>query len=598
MKRLALLLSILFLLGMIFLWGNSQRENSAPEITWWNPADHEFAVVDGRGWPEGLKSPYDRLPARAATVVRPGVWNLSRNSAGLMIRFRTNSSQITIRYMAREAPAFEHMPATGVSGLDLYAINSDGEWLWCHGNYSFGDTIEYRFDGLLPNDPYHQRGREYRLYLPLYNTVEWLEIGVPDNALFMPLPLRPEKPIVVYGTSIAQGACASRPGMAWTAILGRKMDRPLINLGFSGNGQLEKELIELMAEIDAKLYILDCLPNLVRENLFSGEEVKQRILESVRQLREKRPLIPILLTEHAGYSEGPITPVRAASYKRVNRLLREAFSHLKSTGYGEIYLLPSEQINLSMDGTVDGTHPNDLGMMEYAKAYEKMLRMILREPRGNATSTWPCIQYREPDNYDWENRHRDILEMIKEDPPRIAIFANSIINFWGGLPRSPIVTEEESWEKVLTPAGVRNFAYGWDRIENALWRIYHGELDGFQAVQVIILMGTNNLHLNTDQEIVEGLQFLVQAVQQRQAKAEILLMGLLPREDLEGRIAQLNLKIAELAGMENVSYADVGGVFLKNDGRIDHSLFRDGLHPSPKGYRKLLTALQPLLRVQ
>lgn len=89
-----------------------------------------------------------------------------------------------------------------------------------------------------------------------------MQVGVPGNALFNPMAIREEKPIVVYGTSIAQGGCASRPGMAWPALVGRKLDRPLINLGFSGNGRLEKEVIDLIAEIDAKVYVLDCLPNL------------------------------------------------------------------------------------------------------------------------------------------------------------------------------------------------------------------------------------------------------------------------------------------------------------------------------------------------
>ena len=84
-------------------------------------------------------------------------------------------------------------------------------------------------------------------------------------------------PIVVYGTSIAQGGCASRPGLAWTNILGRKLDRPVINLAFSGNGKLEKELIELLSEIDASLYVLDCLPNLTSPEYYSTGELKKRI---------------------------------------------------------------------------------------------------------------------------------------------------------------------------------------------------------------------------------------------------------------------------------------------------------------------------------
>ena len=267
---------------------------ASPNITWWNPAQSTFKVIEGQAWPGSVESRYDRLPASAQKNVRRAVWNLSKQSAGLLIRFWSNSTNIKVRYKVGLRLDMPHMPSTGVSGVDLYAKNSDGKWLWCRGNYSFGDTVKYDFKDINPKEEHHDLGREYRLYLPLYNSVEWLEIGVPEDALFEPLPLRPENPIVMYGTSIAQGACASRPGMAWTNILERKMDSPLVNLGFSGNGLLEKELISLLSSIDAKIYILDCLPNLVR---FPLEDVRQRILTSVRNLRKSRPSVPILLRE-------------------------------------------------------------------------------------------------------------------------------------------------------------------------------------------------------------------------------------------------------------------------------------------------------------
>ena len=159
-------------------------------------------------------------------------------SAGLAISFKTNSPEIVIKYKVSGAVSFAHMPATGVSGVDLYAVGKDGQQLWCRGAYSFNDTIVYSFKGLDENDslnPFHSKGGEYTLYLPLYNTITWLNIGTLDGYTFAPSPLRKEKPVVVYGTSIAQGGCASRPGMAWPAIVGRKFDRPVINLGFSGN---------------------------------------------------------------------------------------------------------------------------------------------------------------------------------------------------------------------------------------------------------------------------------------------------------------------------------------------------------------------------
>ncbi|GAB3968675.1 SGNH/GDSL hydrolase family protein [Spirosoma terrae] len=566
------------------------------QYAWWNPVQNSFPVIEGQGWSKELQSPYDRLPARSEKEVRKPVWDLSHNSAGLLIRFKASTDQITIRYAVTSRHAMPHMPATGVSGVDLYALDSDGNWRWCTGKYSFGDTIQYRFTNLEPNDQYHKKGREYRLYLPLYNSVKWLEVGVPQGASFTPLPTRIEKPIVVYGTSIAQGACASRPGMAWTAILGRKLDRPLINLAFSGNGRLEKEIVQLLPDIDAKLYVLDCLPNLVASVGLTPEEIKNRILESVRTLRQKRPSTPILLVEHAGYSDGALNLTRRRYYTDANELMRQAFAQLKTEGVNQLYLLPYSSINLGMDDMVDGTHPTDLGMQHYADAYETMIRSILNEPVGPYTTTKPCTQFRDAAIYDWETRHRDMIALAKTKAPRIVFLGNSITHYWGGQPQAPISRGSDSWNSVLAPLGTQNFGYGWDRIENVLWRVYHDELDGYAAAQVVIMIGTNNLQWNSDTEIIEGLKFLVNAIKTRQPSASILLLGILPRRQGEPRIQELNKGIAQASGQLNVTFANPGSVFLKGDGKIDESFFTDGLHPNAEGYQKLANQLAPFLK--
>src|SRR5690606_33829397 len=129
-----------------------------------------------------------------------------------------------------------------------------------NGKYAFKDTITYTFSGM---DAAHDSdGREFHLYLPLYNRVEWMEIGVPTEHSFAFVPATDEKPIIVYGTSIAQGGCASRAGMAWTSLLERAIHVPVVNLAFSGNGRLEKEVVDLIVEHEARVFVLDCLPNL------------------------------------------------------------------------------------------------------------------------------------------------------------------------------------------------------------------------------------------------------------------------------------------------------------------------------------------------
>jgi lysophospholipase L1-like esterase len=587
-SRLQIFFLLTFLQGTLVY---SQKIN----YVWWDPAKNQFPVIEGQASKE-VMNPYDRLPAGAEKTVREDVWNLSHNSAGLMLRFKSNADQIIVRYKVTGEQAMPHMPATGVSGIDLYAVSTDGKWLWCAGKYSMGDTIEYRFTGLTPNDTYHQNGREYRLYFPLYNSVHWMEVGVPEGTLFNPLSTRKEKPIVVYGTSIAQGGCASRPGMAWPAIVGRKLDRPLVNLGFSGNGRLENEVIDIIGEIDAKMYVLDCLPNLDASDATKSEFVKNLVLQSVKQLQKKNPSTPVLMVEHCGFSDEAVNSSKERNVKALNQAQREAFEQLKSEGHNNLYLLSKEEIGLSMDGTVDGIHPNDLGMQDYANAYEKIIRNILSEPSGEHGTTRPIIQNRDANVYDWDSRHQEILSLNKMKPPRIVFLGNSITHFWGGEPKTSVVNGMDSWNQFMVPLGVRNFGYGWDRIENVLWRVYHDELSGYEAAQVVILIGTNNISFNSNTEIVEGLQFLIQAIKIRQPKADILLLGIYPRRKDEEKISELNQGIVNISGLMNVRYLDAGKVLLNENGKINETLFTDGLHPNAEGYRKLAKRITPYLK--
>ena len=566
------------------------------EYRWWNPEATGFPVVEGQAWPTDIKGPYDRFPARAEKTVNPNVWNISHSSAGLYIKFKTNAADIIVRYVVKGTLAMTHMPATGVSGIDLYVIDPNGQWVWAPGTHSFGDTIEYHFSNLVLSETFAGRDHEYRLYLPLYNAVSWLSIGVPINCSFSFMRLSPEKPIVIYGTSIAQGACASRPGMAWTAQLQQQLDRAVINLGFSGSGQLEESVIDLMAEIEARLYVLDCIPNLTARAGFTEQELEKRILAAVKGLQEKRPGVPILLTEHSGGNNNGILDTAARQdYENASHVLRRVFKKMKTTGITGIYLLSNKDIGLSVHSTVDGIHPNDIGMMEYAHAYEKIIRAILREPVGKLSTTIPVVQSRDG-HYNWRSRHHEIITLNKTNPPRIIFLGNSIIHYWGGHPAAPLIRGNDSWNDWLEPLGVKNYAFGWDCIENVLWRVYHDELDDFAAQQVWLMIGTNNLAINTDTEILKGLEMLVEATTIRQPKAEIVIAGLLPRRNMEKRITNLNKQVAKLASQINVQYVNPGLVLLDKQQKTDESLFSDGLHPNTAGYQKLAKAMFPYLK--
>ncbi|MBD3629042.1 SGNH/GDSL hydrolase family protein [Cyclobacterium sp.] len=342
-------------------------------LNWINPLKSGNAnIVHGQG--EGATA-FSRLPESMEDEVRGPVWGLSRHAAGLKLKFATDAKKITIRYTVSRAHGMPHMPATGVSGLDLYTKSDAGQWIWVKGNYSFADTIKYEF----PIVADLKGNRNFDLYLPLYNEVLFLEIGLPDDAEFDFILNDPaELPLVVYGTSIAQGACASRPGMAWTAILERNLNLPLINLGFSGNGQLEDPLITYLGKIESSIYILDCLPNLVRDS-FDEKVVKERIVSAVNYLKEKRPDTPILLVDHAGYTDDLINKDREEAYQLRNLWSRQAYEQLVAGGVEELYYLSRDGIGLSMDATVDGTHPSDLGMDQYARGYTALIKEILNK---------------------------------------------------------------------------------------------------------------------------------------------------------------------------------------------------------------------------
>jgi len=230
------------------------------------------------------------------------------------------------------------------------------------------------------------------------------------------------------------------------------------------------------------------------------------------------------------------------------------------------------------------------------------VRLIRITPAHNILAA--MVQNRDP-QYNWQSRHAAVLALNKVAPPENVILGNSIVHYWGGLPAGPFMNGGDSWKEWMEPFGVRNLGFGWDRIENVLWRVMHGELDGYAAKHVIVMIGTNNLAVNTDEEIVAGLANLVQAVRQRQPQARIFLCGLLPRRKMEDRIVKLNQMIAAMAaassgravtGAPGVVYLNPGRMLLSADGKIDESLFGDGLHPNAAGYRRLAPEIASRLK--
>lgn len=336
-------------------------------VTW---VDAPTLTVEGKGFAD-TKSFYDRLPARAEKNVRDAVWGLSRHSAGIAVRFRTDASAIHVRWTLT-SPKLEmvHMPATGVSGVDLYVRDAKGTWRWLSIGRPTAQTTTATLASGLPAGM-----REYLAYLPLYNGVTKVEFGVPESATLAPGTAHaPEraKPVVFYGTSITQGGCASRPGMVHTAILGRWLDRPTINLGFSGNGRMEADVGKFLCEIDAAAFVLDCLPNM------SAKEVAERTEPLVRQIREARPTTPILLVEDRTYTNAHLLAGQRSRNDTSRAQYRKAYDRLTQAGVKHLHYLPGETLlGADDEGTVDASHPTDLGFFRQAEAMLPALRKAL-----------------------------------------------------------------------------------------------------------------------------------------------------------------------------------------------------------------------------
>ncbi|MSU48201.1 MAG: hypothetical protein EXS37_03770 [Opitutus sp.] len=337
-----------------------------PALTWndvtqWGVEGRAFGDMERTRW-------FDRFPAVAKGKVTDAVWNLSRDSAGMLVRFKTDATTIWANYtLNKDNLAGANMTRIGASGIDLYARDDTGKWRWVGVTRPEKKIVRQAIiAGLAPGF------REYAAYLPLYNGVEELAIGVPPSAKFEPLAPRAEKPIVFYGTSITHGASASRPGMVHTAILGRRFDRPVVNLGFSGNGRMDAAVGDLLVKIDAAVYVIDCLPNM------GAADVRLNCMPLVHQLRTARPNTPILLMEDRRNTNSWILPARGKHHTDNHAALRECFAALQKEGVKGLYYLGGDDLlGHDAEGATDGSHPNDLGFVRQADLIEPVLRAAL-----------------------------------------------------------------------------------------------------------------------------------------------------------------------------------------------------------------------------
>ena len=369
MKRMLTLLAAL-LLG----WSAPAQEAPA-RAEGYHYVNATELPLGGKVLPE-TSARYERLPASLEGVARKPVWRLGRNSAGLYVRFRSDATAVRLRWTSLGKHYMNHMSPTGDRGVDLYILNDKGQWQFARS----GRPGKEATTDALVIEHMAPKMREFMVYLSLYDGVTDLEIGVPEGAVVEQPALESPKrsrPVIMYGTSILQGGCACRPGMAYTNILSRRLDREVINLGFSGNALLDPEIARWMASApDPGVFVLDESPNC------SAKLIEEKGEAFFRILRDAHPDVPVVFVDMTPFPYRAFDQECDKNVARISAAQRALYERLKKAGEKRIYFVPGDRM-LSPDGegSVDGRHLTDLDMVHYADLLEPVLRKALKKSR-------------------------------------------------------------------------------------------------------------------------------------------------------------------------------------------------------------------------
>jgi len=339
------------------------------DVTWYDIRDFGLPVL---GWQEQEREqPFDRFPLAMKDRIQEGLWGLSNKPAGLYVDFRGAPKQLFARWnLTTPLASDDKINRMPQAGLDLYARDGRGAWHWAGSRSPWNPPF---CDGSLPYGDLDGAERDYRVYLPISTRVDQVLIGSKT-------PLSPvqhpdqRKPIAYYGSSIVHGAGVSRPGMPHACQLGRMLDRHLMNLGFAGRAWCEPAVAELLGQLDPALYLVDCVPN------NSPEQLRERLPGFLRILRQARPHTPILLVEDRRFGGARFQPARMSEFQEKNRMQHLILEELKAEGLSGLHLASHpDWYGEDGEGTIDGSHPTDLGAWRMATALEPKVRALLEQ---------------------------------------------------------------------------------------------------------------------------------------------------------------------------------------------------------------------------
>ncbi len=323
---------------------------------------------------------FRRLPVNSAARAIPAeVDRLADFSAGGQVYFRSDSSRVVVRAVFSAAHKIVRMALTGTMGFDLYTREGADTVFRGVANFDF-DAMEYCVE--LSNIAEYGM-RDYILNFPLYAKLERLEIGLDQGAKILPAPARPDsRPIVAYGTSILQGACATRPGLCYTNILSRLLDRPVLNFGFAGNARGEPALARILSQIrEPALFLLDYDANA------GAAGVRKTLPEFIGILRQRHPQVPVVTVScvpfPADYPKTPAAVCRSGKMVQCREAHEEVVWNLRAQGDENLHYVDGFSL-LGQDYwecSVDACHLSDLGFYRMAAALGPELRRILGDAK-------------------------------------------------------------------------------------------------------------------------------------------------------------------------------------------------------------------------
>ncbi len=310
---------------------------------------------------------FERMPYETAKKVSYCVEVLSTTTAGARARFKTNAKSMVISIKYRYLAHMNNMPRIGASGFTQIEI-VDGKY------YRSGKVFPTMKDekGYTGKIGLAGEGvREYILFFPLYNDyIEEITLGFEEGSIVEGgSKYKFDLPILYYGSSITQGAAASRSDNCYQAYISEWNNVDYINLGFSGSAKAEDVMLDYLATIKSKVYVLD-----YDHNAPNPEHLRKTHYKAYKTYREANPDTPIIMMSKPDFSRGCTT-------ERI-RIIKNTYDRAKKEGDNNVYFIDGRRFFGKVDRehcTADGCHPNDLGFYRMAKVLQKVIKPLLGE---------------------------------------------------------------------------------------------------------------------------------------------------------------------------------------------------------------------------